>query len=276
MDHVFWHGALIEEKYSDFKYIVLFPNFLHSDILGPMEIKIFDTAAKACEFTALEVLKTVQSVKNPSLGVATGRTMNAVYHFLVTHANKENISFADVKAFAVDEYVGLASDSPNSYREYLNLHLFNQLNFDPKNIFLPDVSHENEDEASKKYENEIRTVGGIDLQLLGIGTNGHIGFNEPGSAHDSETRLVALTYSTRQSNRSLFKNGEAPTTAISMGIGTIMSSKKCILVATGETKAEIVKKMMNAEVSSKIPATALRNHKNTILVLDKAAAKLIE
>lgn len=240
-----------------------------------MNLKIFDNASIATHFLADELLEQVRANPASVLGVATGRTMDAVYHNLVSKALKEGVSFQKIKAFAVDEYVGLAKDSLNSYKAYLDLHLFDRLDFNPKNIFLPDVHNPNIDEACAQYEDAIRAVGGIDFQLLGIGLNGHIGLNEPGSSLDSRTRIVALTSSTRSSNKVLFKNESMPITAVTIGIGTILDSKKCYLIATGETKAEIVQKLVNGDVNSKVPATALKQHKNLTLILDKDAAKLI-
>lgn len=240
-----------------------------------MEIKIFNTAAQAAEFTANLIIETVQTVEKPNLGVATGRTMDAVYHNLVTRALNDGVDFSNVRAFAVDEYVGLAKGSANSYRSYLDMHLFNQLNFSPNNIFIPNVYANDIDEACYEYEQNIKSYGGVDLQLLGIGRNGHIGLNEPGSSLDSHTRIVALTSSTRSSNKVLFHDESMPLTAVTMGIGTILSSKKCLLLATGETKSEIIQKMVNGDINSKIPATALKEHKNSLLILDQEAAKLI-
>ena len=155
-----------------------------------MEIKIFDTAAEAAQFSADLIASQVIDNSKSNLGVATGRTMDAIYHNLVQRARKETIDFSNVRAFAVDEYIGLDEASQNSYKAYLELHLFNQLNFSVSNQFIPDVHREDIDQACIDYEKKLEEVGHIDLQLLRIGTNGHIGLNEPGSAHDSRTRIV--------------------------------------------------------------------------------------
>lgn len=241
-----------------------------------METKIFDTAAEAALFTARMIADQVKSKPNSNLGVATGRTMDAIYHNLVKIAKTEKLDFSEVKAFAVDEYIGLNPDSPNSYKAYLELHLFNQLNFQAKNQFIPNVQIEDIDQACIDYENKLDEVGHIDLQLLGIGTNGHIGLNEPGSAIDSRTRIVGLTSATKNSNKSLFVDEKIPETAASIGIGTVLDSKKCLLIATGETKSEIIQRLVNGDVSSKLPASALKHHKNCLLILDKASAKLLQ
>ena len=240
-----------------------------------MEIKIFNTAAEAAQFSADLIAEQIKNKPDSNLGVATGRTMDAIYHNLVQIAKKENLDFSQVKAFAVDEYIGLAEDSPNSFEAYLRLHLFDQLNFSDNNKFVPNVHRKNLDEACREYEAKLREVGKIDLQLLGIGMNGHIGFNEPGSAVDSRTRIVALAAATKESNKSLIKDESVPETAISIGIGTILDSKKCVVIATGETKAEIVEKLVKGDVSSKVPVSALKTHNDCLLVLDKSSAKLL-
>jgi glucosamine-6-phosphate deaminase len=240
-----------------------------------MNIKVFNIAAQAAEFVAEEIIELVQQKPNCNLGLATGRTMNAIYFHLVKKALDQNIDFSRVHAFVLDEYIGLKKTSKNSFLSYLNLHLFDHLNFKQENIFLPDVHSTDIDLACFEYEELIRSKGGVDLQLLGIGLNGHIGLNEPGSSYDSRTRIVALTSKTVQANKELFKDESIPLTAVSMGIGTILESKKCILVATGETKSEIIQKMVNGDINSKIPATFLKEHKKHLIVLDHYAAKLI-
>lgn len=240
-----------------------------------MEIKIFDTAVEASRFVANEILLAVTENPRSVLGLATGRTMDSIYHHLVQAAAKEKVDFSKVSAFAVDEYIGLEAESENSFEFYLYLHLFNQLNFAKKNIYIPKTHFDDIDSSCLQYEDAIKDLGGIDLQLLGVGMNGHIGLNEPGASFDSRSRVVALTSSTKQSNRSLFVGHEVPSTAVTMGIGTILESKKIFLVATGETKSEIVQRLVNGDVSSKVPASAIKMHKNSILILDKKAAKLI-
>lgn len=240
-----------------------------------MEIKVFNTASEASEFVASEILEQVKVSQNCQLGLATGRTMDAIYHKLVQMAVTQKTDFSKVKTFAVDEYIGLSSGDCNSYEEYLKLHLLDQLNFRKSNIFIPATNSQEIDQCCLDYEAAIRDSGGIDLQLLGLGLNGHIGLNEPGSSVDSRTRVVALTSTTRNSNKVLFRKDSVPVTAVTMGIGTILESKKCILIATGQTKAEIVQKVINGDVNSKIPATNLKQHPNLLIVLDVQAAKLI-
>lgn len=240
-----------------------------------MEIKVFSSANLAAEFVAREIADLISARPESNFGVATGRTMDAVYHCLGQIHKEKAFDCSRAKAFALDEYVGLAPEDENSYRSYLDFHLYGPLGFKRSNTLMPDVHAKDLDLAGYAFERAIKEAGGIDLQILGIGLNGHIGLNEPGSAVDSRTRVVALTQKTRESNSSLFKNSEVPLTAMTMGIGTILESKKALLLATGSTKAQIIQKVVNGDVNSQVPATALKLHKNARLVLDKEAAALI-
>lgn len=240
-----------------------------------MEIKIFNTAAEASQFCAQMIADQVEFKKNTTLGVSTGRTMDAVYHNLVKTSLSEKIDYSAVRTFALDEYIGLKADSPYSFNSYLSLHLYEHLNLYEAMTNIPNVFANDLDLECYEYEEKIKSAGGIDLQVLGIGVNGHIGLNEPGSAIDSRTRVVALTSSTLRSNKSLFSDEVVPKTALTMGIGTIMEARKCVLIATGETKSEIIQKFIQGDVNSKVPATALKNHTNVCIILDKAAAKLL-
>lgn len=241
-----------------------------------MEIKIFESADQSARYVAGEVASQIISNPKSTLGVATGRTMDAVYHHLANIYKQEKFDCSNAKAFALDEYVGLKVDDENSYRSYLDFHLFSPLGFNKKNTFIPETHSSKLDEAGFEYEKLIKESGSVELQLLGIGLNGHIGLNEPGSALDSRTRLVALSNKTRESNKALFPKGiEVPLTAMTMGIGTILDSKRILLLATGSTKAEIIQKLVNGDVNSKIPASAIKMHPNAELVLDREAASLI-
>lgn len=240
-----------------------------------MDIEIFDSAALATDKLSELLVERVQAKKDLKMGLATGRTMDAVYHKFVTKLSEKKVSCINILGLAIDEYIGLAVNDENSYKHYLNFHLYEHLDFVKSNLLVPDVHAEDLDEAALKFEKVVEDIGGVDIQLLGIGTNGHIGFNEPGSAHDSQSRVVGLTSSTLASNKSMFGNNEVPKTAITMGIGTILKAKECILIATGESKASIIQKLVNGDISSKVPASALKLHKNTKIILDREAAKLI-
>lgn len=240
-----------------------------------MEILIKNNASDAAALLANIIANQIRSLPNCTIGFATGRTMDAVYHNLLELHKSHPLDCSKVNAFAIDEYVGLIKDDVNSFASYLDLHLFQRLNFSKSNIHIPDVHAEDLDLASYEYENQIRECGGLDLVILGIGLNGHIGLNEPGSADDSRTRVVALTHMTKSSNRKIFNDKELPDTAVTMGIGTILESRHCVLLATGETKAEIIQKLQNGDVNSKVPATALKKHHNFQLILDCEAGKLL-
>lgn len=240
-----------------------------------MELKIFDSADKAAFAVAQMMAEHIEKSKKGALGVATGRTMDAVYHHLAQIHKTQKFDCSQIEAFALDEYVGLPKDSPHSYRHYLDFHLFGPLGFDPKKVHLPDVSAQDLDQAGHEYEEKIRRAGGIGLQILGIGLNGHIGLNEPGSALDSRTRLVALSQKTRSSNQALFNKEKVPLTAMTMGVGTILDANEIVLLATGSTKKEIIQKLVNGDVSSKVPASSLKLSKNAKIFLDREASSLI-
>lgn len=240
-----------------------------------MEIIAKNSAVEAAKFVARYIAKKVTSKKPINIGFATGRTMDAVYYHLCELSKEESLDFTGVRVFLLDEYIGLTPDNANLFRRYLDLHLIGKHNFKKDNIYVPDVFAADLDQAAREYEAAIREAGGLDLVLLGIGKNGHIAFNEPGSAADSRTRVVGLTTSTRDANRNAFLPNEAPLTALTIGIGTIMEAGECLLLATGESKAEIILKLANGDINSQVPATALKLHRNFQLVLDSDASKLI-
>lgn len=240
-----------------------------------MKIEVFDTAAEASMHLAQIIAQKISKNSGLNLGVATGRTMDAVYYHLGQLVDQNKINCMHVKCFALDEYIGLGENHENSFEHYLRFHLFSPLKIQDSNAYIPKAADENYDGACINYEKIIKEAGGIDLQILGIGTNGHIALNEPGSAHDSRTRVVALTSSTRNSNSAMFKTCEVPKTALTMGIGTILDAKECVLIATGQSKAQIIQKVLNGDVNTHIPATSLKLHPNATIILDKDAAKLI-
>jgi len=207
------------------------------------------------------------------LGLATGRTMERVYGHLVRLHRDEKLDFSLCSTFNLDEYVGLRGDDRHSYRHYMNHQLFNQVNIDVRNTHLPDGMAKNLDAECMNYESLIRKFGGIDLQLLGVGKAGHIGFNEPLSALRSRTRVKALTPTTLEQNAGLFGDlDKIPRRAITMGVGTILDARRCILLATGESKAEIIAKSVEGPITSMISATALQLHKKCSVVVDEEAA----
>jgi glucosamine-6-phosphate deaminase len=212
---------------------------------------------------------------NPSLvlGLATGRTMEAVYRILVRLHLDEGLDFSLCRTFNLDEYVGLAPEDARSYRYYMNRRLFSQVNLDQRNTHLPDGMAADLEAECRAYEQKIARCGGIDLQLLGLGQAGHIGFNEPLSALRSRTRVKALSPVTIEQNAAFFGGAQnVPRRAITMGVGTILECRRCLLLATGPSKAEVIAKAVEGPITSMISATALQLHARCTVVVDEAAA----
>lgn len=209
-----------------------------------------------------------------SIGFATGATMVPIYKFLIK--SLRNYNLLNIKTFNLDEYIGLSSQHPQSFAKYMYEHLFNQLNFHQSNINLLDGAASNIENEAQNYEMKVSQAGGIDLQLLGVGRNGHIGFNEPGSKFDSVTRAVNLANITIRTNSKFFENSnEVPKAALTMGIGTILRAKKLLVVATGKEKAKACKTMLDEMPTVLCPASAIQTHSNVIVILDQSAASLL-
>lgn len=209
------------------------------------------------------------------LGLATGSTPKTLYAELVRMHKEEKLSFKNVITFNLDEYYPIRNNALQSYNRFMKVNLFNHIDIDPKNIHIPNGEIKKEDikEHCREYERLVQEAGGIDLQILGIGNNGHIGFNEPGSSVHSRTRLITLDNSTRLANSYEFANiSEVPRLAITMGIGEIMKAKKIILMAWGPGKAPVIKKSVEEDHSEHVPASLLQNHDDVTFVIDEAAA----
>ncbi len=218
-------------------------------------------------------------ILNPRLvlGLATGSTPIGIYKELVTMFKRGDIDFSQVTTFNLDEYCGLSREDENSYYFYMRKYLFNYLNIPAQQVHTLEGQAENIQDECLKYEQEINRAGGIDLQLLGIGTNGHIGFNEPNSKLSTVTHLVNLTQKTIRDNSRFFESVEdVPTRALSMGMGTIMKAKKILLIASGENKAKAIRGMTSGYLDPKVPASLLQAHGDITLILDREAASLIE
>lgn len=242
-----------------------------------MEIIIRPNAAAAADFVARIIAKELRANPRLVLGLATGRTMESVYARLVTMHREERLDFSSCRTFNLDEYVGLPSTDPHSYRHYMNHHLFVQVNIMLENTHLPDGMAADLDAECATYERLIDQAGGIDLQLLGIGQTGHLGFNEPLSAFRSRTMVRALSPVTRMQNRSLFrKPDQMPHRALTMGVGTILDCRRCLLFASGMEKAAIVAKAFEGPITSMISATALQLHPQCVVVADEAAASKLK
>jgi glucosamine-6-phosphate deaminase len=243
-----------------------------------MEVIIQPNQEAAASLVARMVARELRTNPNLVLGLATGQTMECVYRHLVRVHQAEKLDFSLCRTFNLDEYVGLFPSDPNSYRYYMNHHLFRHVNIDPRNTYLPNGLAADLEAECRRYEATIQRFGGIDLQLLGIGKAGHIGFNEPLSALCSRTRVKALTPTTLKQNAAAFGGEEnMPRRAITMGVGTILECRRCILLATGESKAKVIAQAVEGPITSMISATALQLHPRATVIVDEAAAgKLVE
>ena len=207
------------------------------------------------------------------LGLATGSTPVETYRKMIELYNEGQMDFSKVKSYNLDEYVGLGPEHECSYRYFMQEQLFNHINIRPENTFVPSGVADNLDQVGLAYDEAVRAAGGVDLQLLGIGNNGHIGFNEPDDHFTSATHVVNLTESTIKANTRFFKSeSEVPRQAISMGVGTIMSARKILLLALGEAKAQAVRDTVKGHITPRVPASVLQLHPNAIILLDEAAA----
>jgi glucosamine-6-phosphate deaminase len=238
-----------------------------------VKVLIFQDVAQAEAYVAANVLGLIEQRRNPVLGLATGGTMERVYARIVQRAQAQQASFTQVRSFNLDEYWGVGPDHPCSYTQYMRTHLFAPLTMDPSRTQLPNGAAPDAEAEAARYEAAIADAGGIDLQLLGIGKNGHIGFNEPTSSLGSRTRLKTLTQSTRDANRRYFDNAEdVPRFALTMGIATILEARQVLLLANGAAKSRAVAHMIEGPLAAICPASALQLHPKVTIVLDAAAA----
>jgi glucosamine-6-phosphate deaminase len=238
-----------------------------------MEVIIQPTKDSAAALVSRIIARELRANPHLVLGFATGKTMECVYQHLVRMHREEHLDFSLCSTFNLDEYVGLLPADPNSYRHYMNHHLFKQVNVDIRNTHLPNGMADDLEAECRKYEALIQRFGGIDLQLLGIGKAGHIGFNEPLSALRSRTRVKALTPTTIKQN-SVFFGGEErmPRRAMTMGVGTILETRRCVLLATGASKAGVIAQAVEGPISSMVTASALQLHPRCTVVVDEEAA----
>lgn len=210
------------------------------------------------------------------LGLATGGTPVEMYKNLIRMNKEGKVDFSKVKSINLDEYKGLSGNHDQSYRYFMNTNLFNHININKDNTFVPNGLAKDIEKECKNYDERIEQIGGIDIQLLGIGNNGHIGFNEPAEFLNTRTHLTQLTEGTIEANARFFdKIEEVPTEAITMGLGGIMKAKKIVLIASGEGKANIISKILEGKITTDIPATLLQVHPDVTIIVDKAAAKQI-
>ncbi|WP_026790017.1 glucosamine-6-phosphate deaminase [Pleomorphomonas oryzae] len=233
-----------------------------------MQVKHFPTTVAAAYAVADRIAERLKATPKIVLGLATGVTMEPVYERLVALHRAGEISFANVTSFNLDEYVGLPPVDPRSYRSTMDSQLFDLVDIDKSRTFVPDGLVADPKAFGSRYEAMIREAGGIDLQLLGIGRNGHIGFNEPGADFAARTRVVDLEKSTLEANSAFFGGALPPTQAMTMGIGTILDSREIIVLATGATKRDAVRASLLGDITPDCPATALRRHPNVSWWLD--------
>lgn len=210
------------------------------------------------------------------LGLATGSSPVGAYQQLIEWHKQGDLDFSQVRTVNLDEYVGLTPGHDQSYACFMRANLFDHVNIDPANTNIPDGMNPDGQAECKRYDQVIQRLGGVDLQLLGLGLNGHIGFNEPDQAFPAGTHLVTLTDSTRQANRRFFASlDDVPTHAYTMGIRDIMQAKRVVMVASGENKAQAIKAAFFGPVTPSVPASILQFHKNFYLVADEAALSLV-
>lgn len=232
-----------------------------------------DLSRKAAHVIAGQLIMRPDTV----LGLATGATPLRCYELLTHMAEEKLVSFRQCKIFNLDEYYSLSPENPQSYGYFMKQHLFSRVDILPENTFIPNGLAENIAQECQAYEDLIRRAGGIDLQLLGIGRNGHIGFNEPDVSFEAFTHLVALDQDTIQANSKFFNTREeVPKTAISMGIKTIMQARGILLLASGAEKAETVYQMVYGKISPDVPASVLQIHPNATVLVDEAAGQRLQ
>lgn len=231
-----------------------------------------DMSGVAAEMIAWEIKVKPDLV----IGLATGSTPIGVYERLAGMNCDKIIDFSEVRSFNLDEYIGLDEKHEESYHYYMHKNLFDHINIKPENIHIPNGTADDLDQECLKYEEMITQAGGIDIQVLGIGVNGHIGFNEPGTNINTRTHVVKLAKETIESNKRFFSSADdVPKSAITMGLGTIVKAKKIILLASGEKKAKAIKKTVKGYLTTNVPSTVLALHPDVTLVLDRRAASML-
>ncbi|MXW42687.1 MAG: glucosamine-6-phosphate deaminase [Acidimicrobiia bacterium] len=242
-----------------------------------MKVVICNSNVEAAYIAADMVTAQIESKPNTVLGLATGSSPLALYEELVNRYRRGDISFACTTMFLLDEYVGLPVDHPQSFKTFIRRVFTDQIDVKAKAVYVPEGNALDDQEACRKYEVSIAEAEGIDLQILGIGSNGHIGFNEPSSSLASRTRLITLTEQTQRDNAPYFDHrNDMPTQALTQGIGTILDARSIILVAFGLKKRDVVKSAVEGPVTAMMPASSLQLHPNVTILIDEAAASELE
>ena len=243
-----------------------------------MQVIVCKNAQDVGEAAAMIFASTIYAKPDCILGLATGSTPIPTYQKMIEFYKRGLLDFSKVRSYNLDEYVGLSGDHPCSYRYFMNTELFDHVNIDKANTHVPSGLGADPEANAREYDKMLAACGGIDLQLLGIGRNGHIGFNEPNDDHFVyNTNIITLTQSTREANAKYFdKPEDMPAKAISMGVGGIMAAKRVMLLATGSSKAQAIHDTVLGPVSPKCPASILQTHPNTQIICDEEAAALLK
>jgi glucosamine-6-phosphate deaminase len=242
-----------------------------------MQVVIVPTPEEVGRIAAAKIAKIVREQPDAVLGVATGSSPLAIYRELARRAASGELDFSSVRAFALDEYVGLPLDHPQSYHTVIRTEVVEPLGMKPALVHVPDGAADDIRRACEDYERMIREVGGVDIQILGIGANGHIGFNEPSSSFASRTRIKTLAPKTRADNARFFDSpDEVPTHCLTQGLATILDARRLVLVAQGEAKADAVARMVEGPLTSMCPGSALQLHPDATVVVDEAAGSRLE
>ena len=227
---------------------------------------------------AADIIKNLLIKKNDAvLGLATGSTPIGVYKYLIEMNKDHVIDFSKVKTVNLDEYIGIGPDDSQSYRYFMNTNFFNHINIDKNNTYVPNGLAKNLEEEGRRYDKVIADLGGIDLQILGIGNNGHIAFNEPNRKLTAGTHVTPLTESTIKANSRFFDCiDDVPKTALTMGLGQIMKARKIILVASGKSKADAISRLLHGKITTECPATMLQMHNDVTVIIDKVIAEKLK
>jgi len=242
-----------------------------------MRVIVEPNAEQVAKTAAQFVAKIIRRRPKCVLGLATGSTPLGMYAELIRLHQHDGLDFSRVVTFNLDEYVGLGPNDSQSYRYFMNKNLFNRINVDPRNTHVPDGRALDFDAHCEQYERMIVDEGGIDLQVLGIGSDGHIAFNEPGSSLGSRTRLKTLTAETVSDNARFFaKLEDVPRLAVTMGVGTILESRQCLVLASGVNKAQAIRDTIEGPITAQVTASALQLHRSVVAVIDEAAASLLQ
>jgi glucosamine-6-phosphate deaminase len=243
-----------------------------------VDLRVFDCPQAAAVALARRIAAAVRDRPNLVLGLATGRSPVATYAELRRMAAEGQVDFSQVTTFNLDEFIGVPASDPRSYRAFMERQLFGHVNLAPRKINFLDGMADDADRECRRYERAIARAGGIDIMVLGLGTNGHIGFNEPGRFLIASTHRTRLTATTRRANAALFKfrMADVPREALSIGIATILRARRIVLLATGATKARCVERMLTGPVTCALPASFLQLHEHAEVWLDRAAARRLQ